>query len=129
MRLKITLEGKTYDVEVEVAEAEPPAGIRYVPSGGATAANTPAARAGAPASGGAKQPADESKACRSPLSGVVSEVNVEVGHEVTQEQPMLVLEAMKMFTTITSPVAGKIKSIEVAVGSAVKQGQLLVEFE
>lgn len=130
MKLIITVEGKKYEVEVEVAEAESPVAVRYVATGGAGAA-APAPRAAAPAAAGdsGRQPADESKACRSPLAGVVSEVNVEVGQEVEVEQPVLVLEAMKMFTTITSPVAGKVKSIDVAVGTAVKQGQLLIEFE
>jgi biotin carboxyl carrier protein len=126
VKLIITVEGKKYEVEVEVAETEPPVAVRYVATG-AAAAPRPAAPAAAGDSG--RQPADESKACRSPLAGVVSEINVEVGQEVEVEQPVLVLEAMKMFTTITSPVAGKVKSIDVAVGAAVKQGQLLIEFE
>jgi len=41
----------------------------------------------------------------------------------------VILEAMKMFTSITSPGAGKIKAVEVAQGDGVKQGQLLIEFE
>lgn len=134
MKLIITVEGKKYEVEVEVADAESPVAVRYVTTGGAGAAAAPrtaapAAAAPAAAAGSGRQPTDEGKACRSPLAGVVSEVNVEIGQEVEVEQPVLVLEAMKMFTTITSPVAGKVKSIDVAVGDAVKQGQLLIEFE
>ncbi len=130
MRLIITVEGKKYEVEVEVAEAESPVAVRYVATGGA-GGGASAPRASAPSGGSSsgRQPADESKACRSPLAGVVSEVTVEVGQEVEIEQPVLVLEAMKMFTTITSPVSGRVKSIDVAVGTAVKQGQLLIEFE
>ncbi len=129
MKLIITVEGKKYEVEVEVADAESPVAVRYVTTGGAAAAAAPRAAAPAAAAGSGRQPTDEGKACRSPLAGVVSEVNVEIGQEVEIEQPVLVLEAMKMFTTITSPVAGKVKSIDVAVGDAVKQGQLLIEFE
>lgn len=133
MRLNITVEGKTYEVDVEVAE-EPSGGpVRYVTtgSGSGAAAPTPAARPAAPApTGGAgREPADEGRACRSPLAGVVSEVAIKPGDEVSADQPVLVLEAMKMFTTITSPVSGKVKAVDVAVGDAVKQGQLLVEFE
>lgn len=127
MKLKITVEGKVYEVEVEVSESEPTSGVRYVQTG----AVSPTATVVVPAapSGAGEAVADEKKVCRSPLAGVVSEVNVEVGQEVTAEQQLLVLEAMKMFTTITSPVAGKVKSLRVEKTNAVKQGQVLVEFE
>ncbi len=131
LKLKITVEGKTYEVEVEVAEPELPAALRYASLGApaASAAAPAAPRAAAPAGDAARQPSDESKACRSPLAGVVSEIRVAPGQAVALDEPILVLEAMKMFTTITSPVAGKVKDIHAAVGGAVKQGQLLVEFE
>ena len=51
-----------------------------------------------------------------------------VGDTVTNDQPVIILEAMKMFTTITSPCTGTVKSIDVNPGDAVKQGQLLMEF-
>jgi len=127
MKLKITVEGKVYEVEVEVAESEPTSGVRYVQTGAAPAA--PVIVAAAPSGGGGEAVSDEKKVCRSPLAGVVSEVNVEVGQEVTAEQQLFVLEAMKMFTTITSPVGGKVKSVRVEKTNAVKQGQVLLEFE
>ncbi len=128
MKLKITVEGKVYEVDVEVAESEPTSGVRYIQTGATGGSAAPIIMAPAPMAGG-EAVADESKVCRSPLAGVVSEVNIEVGQEVTAEQQLLVLEAMKMFTTITSPVAGKIKSIRVEKTNSVKQGQVLVEFE
>jgi methylmalonyl-CoA carboxyltransferase small subunit len=127
MRLKITVDGTTYEVEVEVAEQE-----RAGPVLGSPRAASPASSPAPTRSAGGGAPSDnvpDDKACRSPLSGVVSSVDCEVGDEVQVDQPLLVLEAMKMLTTITSPVAGKIKSIPVSVGDGVKQGQLLVEFE
>lgn len=127
MKLKITVEGKVYEVEVEVAESEPTTGVRYVETGAHPTASAPVTVA--PPTSGSEIVADETKVCRSPLAGVVSEVNVEVGQEVAAEQQLLVLEAMKMFTTITSPVAGKIKSVRVEKTAAVKQGQVLIEFE
>jgi len=127
MKLKITVEGKVYEVEVEVAESEPTSGIRYVQTGAAST-TAPIVTASAPQTGG-EIVSDEAKVCRSPLAGVVSEVNVEVGQEVAADHQLLVLEAMKMFTTITSPVAGKVKSVRVEKTNAVKQGQVLIEFE
>lgn len=128
MKLNITIEGKVYEVEVEVAEEAPRAMYLSGPrSGGGTAV---APRAAAPVGGAAGRTLeDESKACRSPLSGVVSQVKVAVGDEVEADQELVILEAMKMFTSITSPEAGKIKAVEVAQGDGVKQGQLLIEFE
>lgn len=128
MKLKITVEGKAYEVDVEVADAETSTGIRYVATG-ASGAPAPAPIHAPISNGGMEQVADEKKVCRSPLAGVVSEVNVAVDADVKAEEQLLVLEAMKMFTTITSSVAGKVKVVRVAVGDAVKQGQVLVEFE
>jgi methylmalonyl-CoA carboxyltransferase small subunit len=42
---------------------------------------------------------------------------------------LMVLEAMKMETTITSPVAGKVTKVNAATGDPVQGGQVLVEFE
>jgi methylmalonyl-CoA carboxyltransferase small subunit len=71
----------------------------------------------------------ESNVIRSPLAGVVSKVETEAGADVSADQEILILEAMKMFTTITSPRSGRIKAVRVAAADAVKQGQILVEFE
>ena len=127
MKLKITVEGKIYEVEVEVAEPELTSGVRYVETGARATTNAPVVIAAAPSGG--EVVSDETKVCRSPLAGVVSEVNVDAGQEVAAEQQLLVLEAMKMFTTITSPVAGKIKAVRVEKTNSVKQGKVLIEFE
>lgn len=130
MKLKVTVEGKQFEVEVEVLDKEQPVagGTSYVPR----AAGAPAAPvAAAPAGGGAGDypVSDEAKVCRSPLAGNVVRIGVEPGAEVAVDETVMVLEAMKMETSITAPVAGKIKAVPVAVGDAVQQGQVLVEFE
>ncbi|MCG9895433.1 MAG: acetyl-CoA carboxylase biotin carboxyl carrier protein subunit [Fimbriimonadaceae bacterium] len=127
MKFKIQVDSKTYEVEVEVAEEErAPVGFIARTGGGPAA---PRAGGGGGAANVGREPEDEAKACRSPLSGVVSQVKVGPGDQVEAEQELLVLEAMKMFTSITSPMEGTIKAVEVAVGDGVKQGQLLIEFE
>jgi len=45
------------------------------------------------------------------------------------DELMVVLEAMKMETNITSPVAGKVKNVRLAQGDSVKVNQVVVEFE
>ncbi len=66
---------------------------------------------------------------KAPIPGLILEINVTVGQEVQENDPLLVLEAMKMENTFQSPRAGVIKSIAVSKGDAVDKGQLLIEFE
>ncbi|MBT8306061.1 MAG: acetyl-CoA carboxylase biotin carboxyl carrier protein subunit [Maribacter sp.] len=64
-----------------------------------------------------------------PMPGLILEINVRVGQAVNEEDPLLILEAMKMENVITSPRDGIIKSISVKQGDAVEKKQLLIEFE
>ena len=73
--------------------------------------------------------ADEAKVCRSPIAGMVTRVNVQPGQQIQPNDLLLVLEAMKMETNVTSPVAGKVKNVKVAQGDGVQLNQVLVEFE
>lgn len=125
MKFRISIENKQYEVEVEVAAPEAQAPTYTV--GSSRSVGVPVATG--VRSSDDRKPEDEGKVCRSPLAGVVSEVKVRLGDEVSADQPVLVLEAMKMFTTITSPVTGKVAHLDVEKGQAVKQGQLLLEME
>lgn len=68
-------------------------------------------------------------AIKAPMPGLILEISVEVGQEVKENDPLLILEAMKMENSFLSPRDGKIKSIAVTKGNAVDKGQLLIEFE
>lgn len=133
MKLKLTVDGKLYEVDVDVAEPEQPH-PGYVPP--ATAAHLSAAEAGgksdpttsAPQTGAAA-PVDESKVCRSPITGVVVRVSAQVGQSIQANDVLMVLEAMKMETMITSPISGKIARVNAKAGDPVQGGQILVEFE
>lgn len=128
MKLRITIDDQAFEVDVEVAEESAPTNVRYVSTGSVSVPSNAVAPAKSNGSAGERQPESEANACRSPLAGVVSEISVSVGDTVENDQPVIILEAMKMFTTITSPCAGTVKSIDVKPGDAVKQGQLLMEF-
>jgi methylmalonyl-CoA carboxyltransferase small subunit len=131
LKLKITVDGKVYEVDVEVSEPESPQ-PGYVPPAGGQArvsAAAPGAAPSPPAPGRQETPVDESKVCRSPISGVVVRVSAQVGQSIQANDVLLVLEAMKMETVITSPIAGKVAKVNVNVGDPVKGGQVLVEFE
>lgn len=65
-------------------------------------------------------------AIKSPLPGVILEVNVKVGDTVKVGQKLLILEAMKMENTIASDYAGKVIDIKVDKGSSVLEGADLV---
>nr|VFK29540.1 MAG: methylmalonyl-CoA carboxyltransferase 1.3S subunit [Candidatus Kentron sp. MB]VFK33649.1 MAG: methylmalonyl-CoA carboxyltransferase 1.3S subunit [Candidatus Kentron sp. MB]VFK76345.1 MAG: methylmalonyl-CoA carboxyltransferase 1.3S subunit [Candidatus Kentron sp. MB] len=133
MKLRITLDGVTYDLDVEfVDEGNPPP-----PSG----ASGPAPKASFAAPSTAAKPIPPQKAASasavgnsentisSPLSGTVFKVLTKVGDVVQANQDLLILEAMKMETNVVSTMAGTIKNVAVAEGDAVSQGQLLIEFE
>lgn len=69
------------------------------------------------------------KLVKAPMPGLVLEVNVEVGQEVLENDALLVLEAMKMESTLASPSSGIVKNIAITSGETVDKGQLLIEFE
>ena len=128
MKLKITVDQKTYEVEVEVAEDDrAPVAHAYTPPPPTAVPTAPPPAAPRPAA--SDNVADESKVCRSPVAGVVVRVNAQAGQQIQANDQLLVLEAMKMETNITSPVAGKIKAVNAGVGDGVQVGQVLVEFE
>ncbi len=126
MKLKITVDGKVYEVDVEVAEPERPPPGTYGPVPGQ--ARVPAAPVPPPPAPAAGPVADEAKVCRSPIAGVVVRVPAQPGQAIQVNDVLLVLEAMKMETTITAPVAVTVKQINAKVGDAVQGGQVLVEF-
>lgn len=64
-----------------------------------------------------------------PMPGLILEVHVNVGQEVKEDDPLLILEAMKMENVITSPHDGIIKSVNAIKGNTVEKGSLLIEFE
>lgn len=68
----------------------------------------------------------ESDIC-APLTGKVIRVDVAPGDAVIEEQPLVVLEAMKMEHTLTSPRAGTVEKVGCSVGDLVDQGTTLVE--
>lgn len=130
MKLKLTIDGKLYEVEVEVPEPETPHPGWVAPIGQARVPASPPPAPSAPrAAAGATPVADESKVCRSPFAGTVSRVAAQVGQAIQVNDVLLVLEAMKMETVITAPKSGKISKVNAQAGDAVTQGQVLVEFE
>lgn len=130
-KLRITVEGKVYEVEVEVlgsSNAAPAAPAAVTPATPAPVAAAPVAPAPAPApKAAAPAPAAAGAgdvAC--PLAATVVAVNVKEGQTVKAGDLLVTLEAMKMSTPINSDRAGTVSKIYVAAGQSVQEGQPLV---
>ena len=130
MKLQIAIDGKNYEVEVEIIEDD---AVPRLPNFGpyqpfqATVPSTPVpTKAVAPAE---SESVAEQKVCRSPVAGVVIKTNVKPGQQIQANDLLLVLEAMKMETNVTAAADGKVKNVRVAPGDAVKVNQIVVEFE
>lgn len=136
MKLLITVEDKSYEVEVQILDDAPAPGGG---SGGSTAPSAaatprPAASAAPKASAPAASPAagvasGGGGVLKAPIVGTVVKVLVTPGTKVAKNQPVIVMEAMKMETNVAAHDAGTVKSVKVAPGQAVKAGDILIEFE
>ena len=128
MKYKITLNGRTYEVEVEAGKAmlldEYEA---IVPSAPAAAEAAPAApAAAAPAAPAAPVVTGAGEAVNAPMPGNILKVNVAQGQAVKEGDVLCVLEAMKMENEIMAPKAGTVTQILVSKGSTVDTGAPLV---
>ncbi|MBN1296472.1 biotin/lipoyl-binding protein [bacterium] len=137
MKLRITVHGTAYEVEVEVLDAGdgfpaaplPKIAQPLTPLPGMTPAGiAPAAAAPVRPTNQSAGAAGSSDTVNSPIAGTVLEIKCRVGDRIERNQELLVIEAMKMETSIAAPAAGVVKSVDVAVGDAVREGQILVQF-
>ena len=64
-----------------------------------------------------------------PIPGAVTSVHVQAGQAVRKGEPLLVMEAMKMQTTVNAPADGKVKEVFVKPGETVEPKDLLVVLE
>lgn len=125
-KLRVTVEGKTYEVVVETVED--PSSVRVARA--ASAPRAAIAAAAAPSAAAPKAGAGGSAASiRSQLAGRIVSVDVKEGDSVEAGVQLLVLEAMKMNTPVVSPKAGKVTKIHVAAGDTVDEHQALLDVE
>ena len=119
----ITVNGNVYDVTVEEngAGAAPVARPAAAPKAAPAAA--PAAPKAAPAGGAG------SIEVTAGAAGKVFKIEANVGQAVKKGDVIMILEAMKMETTVVSTVNGKVDKIYVKEGEQVNQEDLLISFE
>ena len=65
----------------------------------------------------------------SPIAGTIVEIKCSNGDNVSKGQVLVVMEAMKMNTSIAAPTDGRIKKVLVAAGDSVRENQMLIELE
>jgi biotin carboxyl carrier protein len=135
MKLRITVEGKQYEVDVEVLDEGQAGAPSPAPTGGAKPAK-PAAQAqpsesAQPAAPSAASPAAPAGGgeVTAPVAGSVFDVKVKAGDQVQQNDTLLVLEAMKMESNVPAPQSGTVAEVLVNSGDSVTAGQVLVRLE
>jgi biotin carboxyl carrier protein len=69
------------------------------------------------------------KDIKAPMPGLVRRIDVTIGQEIKEGDPILILEAMKMENVLKSPGEGRIAKILISEGAPVEKGQVLVEVE
>ncbi len=123
-KLRVTVDGKSYDVVVEVLDDAPAASASAAPLAAAAppvVAPAPSAPASAPTA------AAGDGAIVSPLAGKIISVDVKPGDKVENGAQVATVEAMKMNTFIYAEQAGTVASVAVNPGDSVEEGAVILQ--
>ena len=128
MKYKVTLNGKTYEVEVEHGKAvllDEYEALAPAPAAAAPTAAPVAAPAAAPAPAASVNLA-AGETVAAPMPGNILRVEVNQGDTVKAGQLLVVLEAMKMENEIVAPKDGTVAQVVTSKGAVVDTGSPLV---
>ena len=122
-KFKIAIDGKEYLVEMEeIGGVQQPvqAPVAAAPAAPVAAPAEQSAPAAAPVS------AASGDAMTAPMPGTILRLLVNIGDEVKENQPLMILEAMKMENEVVANHAGKVAGIHVNQGQVVNAGDALI---
>lgn len=122
-KFRVKLNGKEYMVEMEEIGAVP---SQAVPAASPAAPVVAEKVVSEPVQPAPVQMVGEGIKVEAPMPGNILDVMVKAGDAVKVNQPMLVLEAMKMENQIVSPVNGVIAQVLVTSGKAIDVGEVMV---
>ena len=120
-KFNITVNGKTYEVDVEEVGGTLSAPVA-APAPAAAPVSAPAPKAAAPKAAGSMG----AKKVTAPMPGSVVSIKVNVGDKVESGTLVAVLEAMKMENEIFAGADGVIASVNASAGDSVNTGDVLV---
>ena len=123
MNLSVTVDGKTFSVEIADPKADP-----MVITVDGTEFSVSADAAGAVSAAPAQSFVEGSETVTAPIPGVIQEVNVKAGQTVKKGDVLFVLEAMKMKNNITALHDGKVQTVNAQKGDSVTHGQVLMSY-
>lgn len=136
MKLRITVHGTAYEVDVEILDAGEGFPTQALPKlappnhGLSSPVAAPAANSARTQPRPHASPSGSSLGnVNSPIAGTILEIKCKPGDQIAVNQELLVIEAMKMETSIAAPIAGVVQSVDVAVGDAVREGQTLIQLK
>jgi glutaconyl-CoA/methylmalonyl-CoA decarboxylase subunit gamma len=126
-RLKVTVDGKTYDVIVELIDPAPAAGASIPIAPPPAPAPVVSAPIAAPVVASAPKPtASGDGDVTSPLAGKLVSIDAKLGQDVAEGSQVATVEAMKMNTYIYAPKAGKVAAVLINPGDAVEEGSVIL---
>lgn len=120
-KYNITVNGNTYEVEVEELDSQASPQRPQVATQQAQPQSAPKPQPQKPQTAPAG-----SGAISAPMPGTINDVRVKVGDSVKKGQVLLILEAMKMENEIMASSDGTVKSVSVSKGASVSAGDALI---
>lgn len=125
-KLRVTVDGKSYEVLVEILDEERDNASEHRPAARTAPAQVASAQVAAPPSAHHAPSAAAPGEVTSPLAGKVVSIDVQPGQKVAANAQLITLEAMKMNTYVFAPADGVVAAVLVKAGDGVEEGQALI---